>query len=110
MTSTVVTDASKMIGDRKAGTSGIVERRKNRASNINVERSLESCRVRNDLVRVWIFIDKFSDECVGACDHALLYDKLMFMSVSCAKYFCVSNFVKVMVHAAITKKIKLKII
>jgi hypothetical protein len=55
------------------------------------------------------FMRNLHDECVGVCERWLLYGELVCMSMLCAKYFCVSNFVHVMVHAAITNKIKLKI-
>ena len=75
---------------------------------------MDSCQIRDELVRVGIFTDKLkrylSDECVRVCDRVLLYDKLMCRSVSRAKYFCVSLVINVKVHITITKEIKLKII
>jgi hypothetical protein len=75
---------------------------------------LDSCQIRDELVRVGIFTDKLkrylSDECDSVCDRVLLYDKLMCRSVLRAKYFCVSLVINVMVHATITKEIKLKIL
>jgi hypothetical protein len=104
MTCTVGMDASKMVRDRKDGSAGIVEG--------YTDRSLESCNIRDDLVRFGIFNDKLkrcvSDEYVSVFDRVLIYGKLMYRSVSCAKYFCVSIFINVMVHAMITRKIKLK--
>ena len=45
VTSTVGTDASKMVEDWKADTSGTVNGQRDRASNVNGDRSLESCQV-----------------------------------------------------------------
>ena len=113
VTSTVGTDTPRMVGDRKADASGKAIEQKGRSFSVHGDRSLDSSQVCINLVCTWVFMEKFMrkihDECVGICDRWLLFGKLVCMSMSRARYFCVPSFVNVIVHAAIMNEIKLRI-